>query len=357
MLNPVSKSKNYFLSYLTIWALLISIHTLILNFFYGIDGMTSLTDSVIFNVSFMLIGYALWFVIRFNLKEKPSVFDVIFNHLLVAIVLIAGWLGFGYFTLSGLYGSHQEYMNFLNASMAWRSVMGLFYYLLFVMFYYLIMYYDDLQEKMAMESKLQNLVTQAELDALKSQINPHFLFNSLNSISSLTITNPDKAQEMVIKLSDFLRYSLSHDKNEKTSLKTEFENLKRYLDIEKVRFGKRLNFIYDIPDGCSMVQIPNMILQPLIENAIKHGVYKSFDEVRVEIRCIEENEYIVIEISNDYDPDTRKPKGEGVGLKNIKKRLQLIYLRSDLLETKADKLMFTARLKIPKTEIRTPVNQ
>ncbi len=348
MLNPVSKSKNYFFSYLSIWVVIISIHTLILNFFYGINGMISLSDSIIFNLSFMIIGYALWFVIRFNLKEKPSVFDVIFNHLLVAIVVIALWLAISYFSLNSLYGNNQDYMDFLNSSLAWRAVMGLFYYLLFVMFYYLILYYDDLQEKMAMENKLQNLVTQAELDALKSQINPHFLFNSLNSISSLTITSPEKAQEMVIKLSDFLRYSLSHDKNEKTSLKTEFENLKRYLDIEKVRFGKRLNFIYDIPESCSQVQIPNMILQPLIENAIKHGVYKSFDEVRVEIRCFEENDYIVIEISNDYDPDTRKPKGEGVGLKNIRKRLQLIYLRADLLETKADKMIFTAHLKIPK---------
>ncbi len=348
MLNPVSKSKNYFFSYLTIWALIISIHTLILNFFYGINGIVSLGDSVVFNLAFMLIGYALWFVIRFNLKEKPSVFDVIFNHLLVAIVVIAIWLAVSYFSLVSLFGDRQDYMIFLSSSLPWRAVTGLFYYLFFVLFYYLILYYDDLQEKLAMESKLQNLVTQSELDALKSQINPHFLFNSLNSISSLTITSPEKAQEMVIKLSDFLRYSLSHDKNEKTSLKTEFENLKRYLDIEKVRFGKRLNFIYDIPENCTQVQIPNMILQPLIENAIKHGVYKSFDEVRVEIRCLEENDYIVIEIKNDYDPDTRKPKGEGVGLKNIKKRLQLIYLRTDLLETKAEKMVFIAQLKIPK---------
>ncbi len=349
MLNPVSKNKNYFLSYISIWLVIISIHTLILNLFYGINGMISLSDSIIFNLTFMLIGYALWFVIRFNLKEKPSVFDMIFNHLLVAIVVIAIWLAVGYFSLASLYGDHQNYMIFLSSSLPWRAVTGLFYYLLFVMFYYLILYYDDLQEKLAMESKLQNLVTQAELEALKSQINPHFLFNSLNSISSLTITSPAKAQEMVIKLSDFLRYSLSHDRNEKTSLKEEFKNLKRYLDIEKVRFGKRLNFVYDIPENCNQTQIPNMILQPLIENAIKHGVYKSFDEVRVEIRCMEENDYIVIEISNDYDPDTRKPKGEGIGLKNIRKRLQLIYLRTDLLETLAEKMVFKARLKIPRS--------
>jgi len=351
MLNPISKTRNYFFIYMIIWLMIISMHTLVLNFFYGINGLVSLGDSVIFNLSFMVFGYSLWYVIRFNLREKASVLDMIFNHFLVAVVVIALWLGIGYFSLASLYSDHQDYMIFLAKSLPWRAVMGLFYYLLFVMFYYLILYYDDLQEKLKSESKLQNLVTQAELDALKSQINPHFLFNSLNSISSLTITSPAKAQEMVIKLSDFLRYSLSHDKNEKTSLNKEFANLKRYLDIEKVRFGKRLNIIYDIPETCSHYQIPNMILQPIIENSIKHGVYKSYDEVRVEIRCLEEKEYIVIEISNDYDPDTRKPKGEGIGLKNIQKRLRLIYLRNDLLETFADKMVFKARLKIPKHKI------
>lgn len=348
MLNPVSKNKSYFISYLAIWGFIIAVHTLILNFFYGINGMVSLTDSLVFNLIFLLIGYSLWYVIRFNLKEKPSFLDLIFSHLLIAIVTIVLWLVMGYFTMQSFYGNNAAYMNFLRNSLAWRAVMGMFYYLLFVMFYYLILYYDDLQDKLKIESKLQNMVTEAELETLKSQINPHFLFNSLNSISSLTITNPPKAQEMVIKLSDFLRYSLSHDKNEKTSLQKEFENLKRYLDIEKTRFGKRLNFVYNIPESCYNQLIPNMILQPLIENSIKHGVYNSSDEVQVEISCKEEKDYLVIEINNDYDPEVKNSKGEGIGLKNIKKRLQLIYLRSDLLETIAEKMVFRAILRLPK---------
>ena len=348
MLNPVSKNKNYFISYLAIWAVIMAVHTLVLNFFYGINGTESIADSLVFNLIFLLIGYSLWYVIRFNLKENPSFFDMLFNHLLIAIVVITLWLVTSYFIMQSFFGNDEAYMLFLKNSLAWRAVMGIFYYLLFVMFYYLIIYYDDLQEKLKMESKLQNLVTKAELETLKSQINPHFLFNSLNSISSLTITSPEKAQEMVIKLSDFLRYSLSHDKNERTSLQKEFENLKRYLEIEKVRFGKRLNFVYNIPESCYSQQIPNMILQPLIENSIKHGVYNSSDEVQVEISCKEENDYLVIEISNDYDPEVKKPKGEGIGLKNIRKRLQLIYLRSDLLETVADKMVFRAVLRLPK---------
>jgi len=195
---------------------------------------------------------------------------------------------------------------------------------------------------------LQNLVVDAELETLKSQINTHFLFNSLNSISSLTITKPDKAQEMVIKLSDFLRYSLSHDKNEKTPLKEEFNNIRRYLDIEKIRFGKRLKFVYSIPESCFEKKIPNMILQPLIENAIKHGVYNSSEEVKIELDCYEDDNDVTIVIKNGFNGEAVKKKGEGIGLKNIDKRLQLIYQRQGLLKTGSQNNIFTAKLTIPK---------
>lgn len=348
MLNPIANKRNYLVSYLGVWIFIFGIHAFILSFFYELPVSFSLIDSAIFNALFAIIGYNLWFVIRFNLRETPSVFDLVVNHLIVAVVIIAIWMSLGYFSLVYILNEDEPYKQFLNESLPYRAVMGVFYYLLFILFYYVILYYEDLQDKLKIEGELQTLVKEAELNALKSQINPHFLFNSLNSISSLTITNPGKAQEMVIKLSDFLRYSLSHDKNEKASLKEEFENLKRYLDIEKVRFGARLNFVSKVPEDCINFEIPNMILQPLIENSIKHGVYNSTEEVLVELICKQENGYVVIEILNDYDPDAVKKKGQGIGLSNIRKRLQLIYQRQDLLETIADKMVFRAVLRLPK---------
>ncbi len=349
MLNPLSKNKSYILTFLAVWGLIIVLHTFIVNFFYDINMQKSIADALVFNVLFALIGFNLWYVIRFGIRDKSTLYDTVFNHLLVAVSVIAIWLTASYYGLKILYGADENYMVFLKSTLPWRAITGIFYYLFFVLFYYLIMYYEDLQEKTENEARLQNLVVDAELETLKSQINPHFLFNSLNSISSLTITEPSKAQEMVIKLSDFLRYSLSHDKNEKTLLKEEFNNLKRYLDIEKIRFGKRLKFVYSIPDSCLDKKIPNMILQPLIENAIKHGVYNSSDEVKIEFKCKENNAYISIEISNDFDPETvNKKKGEGIGLKNIEKRLQLIYNRQGLLKTGSQNNIFTAKLTIPK---------
>ena len=347
MLNPISKNRSYLITFITVWVLIFGIHTFIINFFYGIDGLTSITDSGIFNGLFAIIGFNLWYVLRFNLRDSQSVFDIIINHLIIAVVTIAIWLTVGYFSLYYMYTDDQPYIQFLNESIPWRAVTGIFYYLLFIMFYYMILYYEDLQDKLKIEGEMQTLVKEAELNALKSQINPHFLFNSLNSISSLTISDPEKAQEMVIKLSDFLRYSLTHDKDEKTSLKKEFENIERYLAIEKVRFGHRLNFTWKVPEYCINFEIPNMIMQPLIENSIKHGVYHSTEEVLIELSCKKENGFVVIEIANDYDPEATKKVGHGIGLSNIRKRLQLIYQRQDLLETIADKMIFRAILKLP----------
>lgn len=348
MLNPFVKNRNYFITYLAVWMMIIVIQTIILNYYQDIDLLASITDAAVFNGILALIGFNLWYVLKFNLKDHQSLFDLIINHLLAAIITIAIWLISGYYLLVSLESANADYLTFLNMSLPWRAIIGCFIYLIFILIYYMMLYNEDIQQKMRIEAELNNLVREAELNALKSQINPHFLFNSLNSISSLTMTDPDKAQEMVIKLSDFMRYSLSHDRNETTSLRRELENAQRYLDIEKVRFGKRLRYVSNVPETCLDVSIPNMILQPLLENAIKHGVHNSTEEVLIELRCEPSEKYIELHVLNDFDPEGTRPKGEGIGLKNIRNRLQLLYHRNDLLQIRLGKIEFEVILRIPK---------
>ncbi|PKP48344.1 MAG: histidine kinase [Bacteroidetes bacterium HGW-Bacteroidetes-1] len=349
MLNPFIKNRKYFIIYLVVWLIVIIIQTAILNYYQDLDLLASVTDAAVFNGILALIGFSLWYVIRFNLKDQQSLLDATINHLLAAIITIAIWLVSGYFLLASLESGNSEYLAFLNISLPWRAVIGCFFYLIFILIYYMILYYEDLQQKMKIEAELNNLVREAELNALKSQINPHFLFNSLNSISSLTMTDPEKAQEMVIKLSDFMRYSLSYDRNETTTLRRELENAERYLDIEKVRFGRRLKYVSKVPKTCLDISIPNMILQPLLENAIKHGVHNSTEEVLVELRCEPSEDEIELHVLNDFDPDSSRPKGEGIGLKNIRNRMQLLYHCNDLVQIRMGKIEFEVILRIPKT--------
>ena len=182
---------------------------------------------------------------------------------------------------------------------------------------------------------------------LKSQINPHFLFNSLSSISSLTITDPGKAQEMVVKLSEFLRYSVSSNINTFTTLEKEMQNIHRYLEIEKIRFGDKLVFEFTMEPGFSTRNVPVMILQPLYENAIKHGVYESTEPVKVITDCKTFTDYFEIRISNDFDPSAPARKGAGIGLKNIRERLKLMYRNDSLLKTFVLNNVFRVVLTIP----------
>ena len=182
---------------------------------------------------------------------------------------------------------------------------------------------------------------------LRSQINPHFLFNSLNSISSLTVTDPSKAREMVIKLSDFMRYALSRKEDRSVSLRKELDNIRLYLEIEKIRFGDKLVMEEKIDPACLDTEIPNMILQPIFENAIKHGVYESIDRVELKLECICNSDITRILITNEFDPESLPAGGTGTGLKNIRRRLELYYGGGAVLNTKKEEGVFMAELLIP----------
>jgi LytS/YehU family sensor histidine kinase len=210
-----------------------------------------------------------------------------------------------------------------------------------------MIYYNNFKEKIMDEAALKTLMKETELNALKSQINPHFLFNSLNSISSLTMAKPEKAQEMIIKLSDFLRYSLQHKENQKTTLENELKHCLLYLEIEKVRFGKKLNFENKISPESFDKLLPSMLLQPLYENAIKYSVYESTEPTLITTESYFKDNFLVISIKNTFDPDALAKKGEGIGLKNVRTRLKLEYKRDDLMILNRKNDTYEVILNIP----------
>ncbi|OFY76506.1 MAG: hypothetical protein A2V46_03705 [Bacteroidetes bacterium RBG_19FT_COMBO_42_7] len=241
----------------------------------------------------------------------------------------------------------QNFDEYWTATFPYRIGTGVFIYGLIILTYYLFMSLTNLSEKKSREAKLESLVKETELKMLRSQINPHFLFNSLNSVSSLTITDPDKARDMVIKLSEFMRYALSKKDEQPVTLRSELENLRLYLDIEKVRFGDRLSTEEKIEEKCFDVKMPVMMLQPLYENAIKHGVYESTEIVRIITSVKLIDGYMEIIISNNYDPAPEARKGTGTGLKNVVRRLELFYGNKSYMKTSGENGIFTVSLYIP----------
>jgi LytS/YehU family sensor histidine kinase len=152
---------------------------------------------------------------------------------------------------------------------------------------------------------------------------------------------------MIIKLSEFLRYALKHGEREKTRLEEEINNIELYLQIEKIRFGDKLIFEKEISEECRDGLIPNMILQPLFENAVKHGVYESTSPITIHMNCESTEKGMRISIRNNFDPSQVSRKGAGIGLKNVRNRLMLIYGKDDLVKFDKTDNVFHVQLLIP----------
>jgi LytS/YehU family sensor histidine kinase len=213
-----------------------------------------------------------------------------------------------------------------------------------------MIYYSqiDQKENENRKAEAEKLARDAELYNLRQQLQPHFLFNSLNSINALIGFKPDQARKMIHQLSDFLRGTLKKDDQQNVTLTEELAHLQLYLDIEKVRFGHRLMTEISCDTKCQECTLPPMILQPIVENAIKFGLYDTTDSVTVSIRAEWEDNYLIIMIQNPYDPTTARPRrGTGFGLSGVQRRLDLLYARTDLVETHANDNIFTTIIKIP----------
>ncbi len=210
----------------------------------------------------------------------------------------------------------------------------------------------SLDTRFQQQADASALLKEAELFKLRQQLQPHFLYNSLNSISALIMIEPNKAQEMIGKLSDFLRSSVKRESEDTMPIEEELTYLSSYLAIESVRFGDRLQVHFE-KEYTDDARIPPFLMQPIIENAIKFGLYGKTGTVDIFIHIFLDGPMLEITITNPYDANTSPPKGTGFGLEGIQRRLWLLYARLDLLETKKDEQYFTTILKIPQHHVQS----
>ena len=214
MRNPLIASKKSLLKFILLWIVIIIVHSIILYIHYKLPINQALTDSIVFNGLFAVLGINLWYLVKYSETEgRKNFFKIGLNFFIAGFIIISIWYASSAFITKKIIGS-PEYSTFLLQSKIWRLTGGTLYFIIFALVYYVILYKQNWEEKIKNEKRLQESIRKIELDALKMQINPHFLFNALNSISSLTATNPGVAQDMIIKMSEYLRYSLKHNNNQ-----------------------------------------------------------------------------------------------------------------------------------------------
>jgi two-component system LytT family sensor kinase len=294
---------------------------------------------------FFPLGMAIWYVVRFNKLESGNILQLISIQFISAFALNLIWIFLSY-NLSVAIERNSEFINLQQSILPSRFLIGFLYYVIMMLVYYLLIYYQNFRDKIEKEAAVYALLKEAELNALKLQINPHFIFNCLNSVNSLIMTNPGMAQEMIVKLSDFLRLTLSGNTRHTVTMKDELYFSKLYLEIEKIRFGQRLLFSIKSDDKFNDFRVPHMLFQPLLENAIKHGVQQSTSPVNVFLTVNENLQGIEVEIKNNIEGQS-SVTGEKIGLKNIKERLTLLYNRTDLFNTIITENEFIVKITIP----------
>jgi len=348
MNHPLFKTVN-FLAYLGSWVFLCTLNILLFSRSGVIPIEYVCVDAAITHVWFAIIGLSLWFFISHLWSHKLSFVRILIIQKFAALAVISIWLLGSYAVLSTLFGDDPIYLSILHQSMLVRAGVGLVYYILIALTYFLFLLAHERRSRMNNEDRLRESLKESELNLLKSQINPHFLFNSLNSASLLTLTAPERAHEMIVALSEYLRYSISGTHGSFATLGTELENVRRYVEIEKIRFGDKLDLQFEIDPACTQHMVPSMILQPLYENAIKHGVYEATSKVWIRTTISYSDSLLQIEIANSFEPGSAVRKGAGLGLRNVRERLGMLYGTNEAwLQIERQPTIFTVKLFIPR---------
>jgi two-component system, LytTR family, sensor kinase len=351
MKHPVLTNRVRLIVWWLVWLMITAGQSLLFYYAYGNFSNIAILDSIISLLIYSGIALSLWYPFSFFNSGNVRTTTIISNLVISGVISIALWILITKYLMQAILPEGNIYIDYWNATFPYRIGTGVFIYGLIVLSYYLFVSLTNLSEKNAKEARLESLVKETELKMLRSQINPHFLFNSLNSISSLTVTDPEKARSMVVKLSDFMRYALARKDEQPVSLRSELENLRLYLDIEKVRFGDKLITEELIDPECFDFKIPVMLLQPLFENAVKHGVYESTGTVKIYTQAKIVENLIEIIIRNNYESVPSVKRGTGTGLINVTRRLELFYGNKASIKSTKEDGIYTIILYIPKEYI------
>ncbi len=341
----MSRKKIYWLSQLSGWFLFVLINVIVVASF---EKLT--LPRLILWIFIGIFGVIITHLLRKIIRKQNWLSSTLGKGVIRIVVssLVSGIIFYGIvFTLSFLLHAREEEFKMGQLIAGFTNLSAIIFFWSLV--YFAVHYFENYKKKEIESLIWEAAVKDYELKTLKSQLNPHFMFNAMNSIRALIEEDPESAKTAITKLSNLLRYSLKMERMEMVPFEDEMGNVKDYLDLEKIRFEERLKYSLNIDSRSRKIEIPPMMIQTLVENGIKHGISKRTEGGEISVKSRVDNSYLHVEIKNSghlFEEDLKKSKGFGVS--NTKHRLSLIYgenAKFDIKNENPEKVI--AEIEIP----------
>jgi two-component system sensor histidine kinase AlgZ len=348
-MHPILAHPRRLGLYLAGWLPLVPLVAALLARHGGAGWGEALALALPLSYVYAYMGLAAWYVCRAVPWEGAPPFEVIRAQILAAALSSAVWVALGWAAAAALErlvplpGAGSRFAG----EAPWLFALGVPVYLLAAAVYYAVLAIERSRaaERQALELAIR--AREAELRALKAQLDPHFLFNSLNTLAALAGSDPAGARKMAILLAEFLRRSLRAGGEAAIPLGEELAHVASYLAVERARFGDRLAFEPAVDDEARSCPVPPLLLQPLVENAVRHGIAQLLEGGAIRLEARRAGGALVLAVENPRDPDHPAPRGEGVGLANVEARLLARYGGAARLAVSAPPGRFRVEITLP----------
>jgi two-component system, LytTR family, sensor histidine kinase AlgZ len=346
--HPIFASYSRLALYLAAWLPPAALLTIEFATVGALPWSAAVLMAVPLSLAYAFVCLAAWYPCRATPIQTSGAPRLLTTHAAAAGLSSALWLMLASVWARALaaFGYPPPFERFRD-QVPMLIVTGFLLFVLSVLAHYLLISYEAARMSETRSLELDVLARDAQLTALRAQVNPHFLFNSLHSIASLIGNDQAGARRMCVLLADFLRDSVRFGGRDQITLDQEFSLVRQYLGIERIRFGARLSVTADMPQALEEALVPPLLLQPLVENAVKHGIAGLIEGGTVVVRAREEGSDLLLTIENPYDLDRTAPTGTQVGLQNVRRRLDTEYGSSASVRIVDEAGVFRAEIRMP----------
>lgn len=346
---PLLAHKRTLILYLAGWMPITALIAALFVLSGRLSWIPALTLSLPMAFLFAFFCLSAWYLCTAFPLQRTNPFRLVAVHIVAAFLATSTWImiGSGLANLLGHLPSLESLPEDYHGLIPILLGIGILLFLLGVTVSYLIVFYEKNRESEKRSLEMRLLAQQAEMKALKAQIDPHFLFNSLNSISALTSIDPQGSRRMCQLLSNFMRKSLSLGERKFITLGEEIKLIEDFLAIEQIRLGSRLKVHLTIGEEVKEFALPPLLLQPLVENALNHGIRHLPEGGDLRIGAQKTGNLLKLTVDNPQDPEKPASNGEGIGLDNVHRRLRAVFESGARLDCIENKNSYRAVLTVP----------